>query len=180
MKKAKNTEHSIDINSKVFYPSHGAGHVVRERMIEFGGEKQRYYEFEFVNSSLTISTPVQNIAMLGVRPVESVASIKKKVKPLKKTPNLKPPSQDYNDIITEIDTLLEEASIESFIKAIQYCNYVIKVREKEGRLIPVSISKSMKTAIGNIAGELAVSDGIEFEEAVLQFTKLTGVDAENL
>lgn len=176
----KNADHQIDINSKVFYPSHGAGHVVRERMIEFGGQKQKYFEFEFVNSSLTISTPVQNITMLGVRPVESVASIKKKIKPLKTSPRLKPPSTDYNDTITEIDSLLDEASIEAFIKAIQYCNYVIKTREKEGRLIPVSISKSMKTAIGNIAGELAVSEGVEFDEAVEQFTKLTGVEAENL
>lgn len=176
----KNTNHPIEINSKVFYPSHGAGHVVRERMIEFGGEKQKYYEFKFINSSLTISTPIQNVEMLGVRPVESGASIKKKIKPLKKTPSIKPPSEDYNDIITEIDTLLEDASIESFIHAIQYCNYVIQSRAEEGRLIPVSISKGMKTAIGNIAGELAVSEGIEFEDAVNEFAKLTGVDTENI
>jgi RNA polymerase-interacting CarD/CdnL/TRCF family regulator len=47
----------LKVGSKVFYPSHGAGYIKREKEIEFNGEKKRYFEFELATNPLSISTP---------------------------------------------------------------------------------------------------------------------------
>ena len=51
-----------------------------------------------------------------------------------------------------------------------------KSREKEGRLIPVSIEKQIENAIRNIVGELAVSSGTTLKTASLNFSKITGIE----
>jgi hypothetical protein len=74
--------------------------------------------------------------------------------------------------------LEENSSIESSIEIIQYCNHVKKIREKEGRLIPISIEKQLEGAVRNIVGELAVSSGVTLKTASNTFTKATGIEAD--
>jgi hypothetical protein len=74
---------------------------------------------------------------------------------------------------------LEESSdIESSVKIIQYCNYVKKSREREGRLIPTSIEKQLEGAIKNIVGELSVSTGVTLKTASKKFTTITNIEAD--
>jgi hypothetical protein len=72
--------------------------------------------------------------------------------------------------------LHEKADIESKITIIQYCNFVKKKREEDGRLIPVTIEKELDKAIMDIVGELAVSANIKLSTAAKQFIEITGVD----
>lgn len=75
---------NFKIGSKVFYPSHGAGWIKGEKEIEFNGEKKRYFEFELITNLLSISTPVDNVDNLGIRPVLSKKEIVEKISILKK------------------------------------------------------------------------------------------------
>lgn len=169
---------NLKVGSKVFYPLHGAGWIKNEKEIEFGGEKKKYFEFELITSLLSISTPVDNVQTLGVRPVLPTKDIKEKIKVLKKTPAIDPKVKDFNMMLNTFKELEESASIEDSIKIMQYCNFVKKEREKEGRLIPISIEKQLEGAIKNIVGELAVSSGATLEKATKTFAEITDIKVE--
>ncbi len=166
---------ALKVGSKVFYPTHGAGWIKDKKMIEFNGEEKEYFEFELINSRLAISTPVENIDMLGIRPVLKSSEIKDLIKEIKKTPRKNPKNKDFNDLITKFDELSQHADIESGITVIQYCNFVKKKRIEDGRLIPVTIENELDKAVMDIVGELAVSGGIKLVTAAEQFMKITGM-----
>lgn len=167
---------TLKIKSKIFYPSHGAGWVKKKKVIEFQGEKKDYFEFQIINDPITISTPIENLKMLGVRDVLPVPTIKKTLTILKKKPQIDPKIKEFNALLAMLTEHDEKGDIESFVKVIQFCQGVITVREKEGRLIPVSISRMRKRAIEKITGEIAVSGDIKYEKAIDIFEKVSGVE----
>lgn len=166
----------LKVKSKVFYPSHGAGWVKKEKNIEFNGEEKRYFEFELINNPITISTPIENIDMLGIRSVLSGKEIKELIKILKKKTTRNPGTTDFNTLMSIIQEQEAKANVDGNIQIIQICNHIIKTREKEGRLIPVTIEKQLDQAINDIAGELAVSEEITLEKAKASFKKITGLE----
>ncbi len=166
------------VGSKVFYPSQGAGWIKNQKEIEFNGQKKLYFEFEFINSPISISTPLDNVNNLNIRDVESAKSIKEKITVLKKTPSKDPKTKDFNKLIEIFKKLEDQASIVSAIETIQYCNFVRKTREKDGRLIPVSIENELNRAVGDIVGELAVSSDTTLETAAKTFEKITGIEPD--
>jgi RNA polymerase-interacting CarD/CdnL/TRCF family regulator len=101
---------NLKIGSKVFYPSHGAGWVKQQKEIEFNGEKKQYIEFEFINSAITVSTPINNVENLSVRLVHPANSIKDKISVLKKKPTKDPKTTDFNKLM-ELFKGLENAAI---------------------------------------------------------------------
>jgi RNA polymerase-interacting CarD/CdnL/TRCF family regulator len=173
-------DESITVGSKVFYPSHGPGQAVKKKSIEFGGETKDYLEFQFINMKLTVSTPIENIPNLGIRPVYSSKMIRESIKTLKTQPSLKPKVKDYTELINVIQELDMEGEIDSFVQIIQYCNNEKLIREKEGRLIPVSINKHVNTATHNIVGELALAEDVDFEKSAKTFERITGVEVKDI
>lgn len=169
---------TFKIGSKVFYPSHGAGWVKQEKEIEFNGQIKQYFEFEFINSALTISTPIENIDNLRVRAVYSAKDIKEKISLLKKKSTKDPKTTDFNKLMELFKKLEDGANIESAIETIQYCNHVKKGRERDGRLIPVTIENELNRAINDIVGELAVSSGVKLFTAAKTFEKITGLETK--
>lgn len=168
----------LKIGSKVFYPSHGAAKVIAEKEIEFNGEKKKYFEFEFVTNPLSISTPVDNIDSLGIREILSLAKIKDAMKELKKNPSKNPKVKDFNVMLNIFKDLEGSSDINSSVEIIQYCNYVKKTREKEGRLIPISIEKQLEEAVKNIVGELALVADTTLEDASKIFSKATAIKVD--
>jgi CarD family transcriptional regulator len=168
------------VGSKVFYPSHGAGVIKREKEIEFDGDKKKYFEFQLITNPLSISTPVDNVNNLGIREVLPIKEIEEALKTLKKTPTVDPEAADFNKLIKIFKELEESSDIEASIQIIQYCNFVKEKRKKEGRLIPVTIEKQLEGAIRNIVGEIAVSEGITLKTASEKFTKFTGLKIEEV
>jgi len=166
------------VGSKVFYPSHGAGVIKREKEIEFDGEKKKYFEFELVTNPLSISTPVDNVENLGIRPILPTKKVEEGIKILKKTPTIDPKVKDFNMMLKMFKDLEESSELGASIQIIQYCNYVKKIREKEGRLIPITIEKQLEGAIRNIVGEMAISGGTTLKTASKKFTKITGIEAD--
>lgn len=168
------------VGSKVFYPSHGAGWIRNKKEIEFNGNKKMYFEFEFINASITISTPLDNVQNLSIRNVFPSKEIKEKILVLKKNPYKDPKTKDFNKLMEIFKKLENQATIESAIETIQYCNFIKREREKDGRLIPVSIENELSRAMGDIVGELAVSAGVKLETAGKTFEKETGIEAKIL
>ncbi len=171
---------NFKVGSKVFYPSHGAGWIKDQKEIEFNGNKKMYFEFQFVNSSITISTPLDNVNNLNIRNVFSAKEIKDKIAVLKKTPYKDPKTKDFNRLMEIFKKLENEATIESAIETIQHCNHVKREREKDGRLIPVSIENELARAMGDIVGEIAVTSNTKLETAGKTFEKITGLEAKML
>lgn len=169
---------NFKVGSKVFYPSHGAGWIRDEKEIEFNGSKKQYFEFEFINNTLTISTPIDNIDNLNIRPVLSAKDIKSKIEILKKNPTKNPKTTDFNKMLEIFKKLADSPDMDMAIETVQYCNYVKKQREKDGRLIPVTIENELNRAIGDIVGELAVSSGVKLFTAAKTFEKITGIETK--
>lgn len=169
---------SLKVGSKVFYPSHGAGTVKELKEIEFAGEKREYAEFEFVNKKLVISTPISELENLGIREITSKTTLKKLIKDLKKDPTLKPKSKDYSQLIEKVEEMIETGEVEQFIDAIKFCNYEKDTREKEGRLIPVSVSKSIYIVVSNLVAEYSLASDQSYEDAAAEFEKLSGISVK--
>lgn len=169
---------ALKVGSKVFYPPHGAGWIREEKEIEFNGDKQRYFEFELITNPLRISAPVGRIEELNIRKVMTKKELLEKVSILKTKPTKKPKPQDFNGLLNMFKDLEKDPKFESAIAIIQFCNHVKKQREKEGRLIPVSIEKQLEGALKNIIGELAVTSGTTTKAATKHFTKATGIEAD--
>jgi len=166
------------VGSKVFYPTHGAGWIKDKKKIEFNGEKKTYFEFDFITSRIRVSTPIENLGMLNVRHVLTPNEIKKYISELKKSPTKDPKTKEFNKLMDIFEDLEEKANIKSTIQTIQICNFVKKRREKDGRLIPVTIEKEQARAISDIAGELAVSSDTKLETAAKTFEKLSGIETK--
>jgi RNA polymerase-interacting CarD/CdnL/TRCF family regulator len=169
----------LAINEKIFYPIHGAGWVISKKTIEFAGEDKEYLEFKFVDSNLTVSTPIQNIPDLHIRKVNKVSNIKKALQQLKKKKSLKPPTDSYNEFIKLIDEIMTTNDMNQFVKVIQYCQHIKKQRAIDGRLIPSGVIANTKKAFTFLIGELAVSKDISWADAVKETEKLIGEDVEH-
>ncbi len=163
----------MKVKDKIFYPGHGPGTIKRTQKIEFAGEIKKYYEFEFINNELTISTPIENVEKLGVRPIKDPKSIKKTIKELKKSPSKKPNTTNYNELMNIIKKKELSGEIDSFVEIIQYCNYIREERGIDKRLIPTSITKHIKNISYYIIGELALSQNISYEKASKEFFDIT-------
>ncbi len=166
---------NFKVKDKIFYPNHGAGVIVAKKTIEIGDTSQQYFEFSFVNDNLSISTPVKNVERLGIRPIYKASVIKKFISELKKKKSQKPKSLEYNPLARELKELEEKGDIPDFIQIIRYCNYIVNMREKEGRLIPVTITRFIQTAMHSIIGELSLATGKSYEQSIADFEKLSGL-----
>lgn len=165
----------IDIKSKIFYPSHGAGWVVGQRIIEFAGEKRKYFEFELINNPLTISTPISNVDILKIRGTTEQKKIMSLLKELKKHQAVNPKIEDYNLFIDEIKRLDNEGVLEGFVTIIQYCNFIRQQRVKDNKVVPANIIKYIKLAKEYIVCELAVASDQSYEDALELFEQETGI-----
>ncbi len=168
----------LKVNSKIFYPGHGPGKINGTQEIDFAGEIKKYYEFEFLNNELTISTPIENVEKLGVRDINSPKKIKEAIKELNKKPSKKPPSSNYNEQMNTIRKKELSGEIEAFVEIIQFCNHIKKERDEDSRLIPTSITKHIKNASYYLIGELALAQDISYEKASEQFFELTNISAD--
>ncbi len=168
----------LKVKSKIFYPGHGPGVIKGTQRIDFAGEIKNYYEFEFINNELTISTPIENIEKLGVRGINKAQNIKNAIKELKKTPSKKPSTTNYNELMNIIKKKELSGEIESFIEIIQFCNYVREERGIDNRLIPISITKHIKNASYYIIGELALAENVSYEKASEEFFKITKISTD--
>lgn len=166
----------LKVNSKIFYPGHGPGVIKGTQKIDFAGEVKLYYEFEFINNELTISTPVENVEKLGVRKINKAEDIKKSLKVLKKTPSKKTPTENYNELMNVIKKKELSGEVDAFIEIIQFCNYVKEQRDIDKRLIPTSIVKHIKNCSYYLIGELALAQNISYEKASEEFFKITNID----
>jgi CarD family transcriptional regulator len=166
----------LKVGSKIFYPGHGPGVIKKTQKIDFAGETKQYYEFEFINNELTISTPIENIEKLGVRAINSAEELKKTVKLLKKEPAKKAPTENYNELMNIIRKKDLSGDAKEFVEIIQFCNNVKKERDIDKRLIPTSIIKHIKNCTYYLIGELALAQNISYEKASDEFFKLTNMD----
>ncbi len=165
----------LKVNSKIFYPGHGPGVIKGTQDIDFAGEIKLYYEFEFINNELRISTPVENVEKLGVRKINKAEDIKKALKILKKAPYVKAPTENYNELMNIIRKKELSGEIMAFIEIIQFCNNVKVERDVDKRLIPTSIIKHIKNCIYYLIGELALAQNITYEKASTEFFKATNM-----
>ena len=100
------------------------------------------------------------------------------MKELKKNSTKNPKVKDFNVMLNIFKDLESSADIKASVEIIQYCNYVKKTREKEGRLIPISIEKQLEEAVKNIVGELALATDKSLEDASKTFSKATGITVD--
>jgi RNA polymerase-interacting CarD/CdnL/TRCF family regulator len=166
---------NIDLNTKIFYPSHGAGWVIAKKEIEFCGEKRAYVEFKFIDSQLTISTPLSNLDSLKIREINHKDYITKAINMLVAEKMIDPEQADYNNFIEIIREFDSNGQLHDFVKMIQYCNFVKAERETTKRVIPANIIKYLKLGISYIVSEWAVAKEIEYEIALKDFEELTGL-----
>lgn len=167
----------MKINSKVFYPKHGAATIVDEKELDFAGEKRMYFEFKLIGSTITLSAPQDMVEKLGIRKVNEPETLMKILKTLKAKPSLEPETQDHNAFINLLKELEERGEPESFIKIIQYCNYMRNQRHNDNKVVPTSINKYIKSSMQQLIAELSLAKDIPYDKAESSFTDATGIVA---
>ena len=57
------------VGSKVVYPHHGAGSVVKKEVREVLGEKREYLTIKIDHNDMTVNVPTENADKVGLRRV---------------------------------------------------------------------------------------------------------------
>jgi CarD family transcriptional regulator len=71
------------VGSKVVYPHHGAGTVVKKESREVLGEKRDYLTIRILHNDMTVQVPADNAEAVGLRPVIDEKMVEVVVKALK-------------------------------------------------------------------------------------------------
>ncbi len=166
----------LSLNSKIFYPSHGAGWIKEKRTIIFNGDAREYIDFQFINDSMVISTPIEKISGLNIRRVINKEAIEDILEDLKNQRIDNHNCKDFTQLAAKLSELDYSGKIENFIKIIQYCYFERDQRLRSVRLVPSSIDKYIKSAVGYLVGEYAVSANVSIDESKKFFTEKTGIE----
>ena len=71
------------VGSKVVYPHHGAGTVVKKESREVLGQKRDYLTIRILHNDMTVQVPADNAEAVGLRPVIDEKMVEVVVKALK-------------------------------------------------------------------------------------------------
>ena len=71
------------VGSKVVYPHHGAGTVVKKESREVLGQKREYLTIRILHNDMTVQVPADNAEAVGLRPVIDEKMVEVVVKALK-------------------------------------------------------------------------------------------------
>src|ERR671914_2801623 len=71
------------VGSKVVYPHHGAGTVVKKESREVLGQKRDYLTIRILHNDMTVQVPAENAEAVGLRPVIDEKMVEVVVKALK-------------------------------------------------------------------------------------------------
>ncbi len=162
--------------SKIFYPTHGAGKIIGEKIIEFAGEEKKYLEFEFLNADIAVSSPIDKIDEIGIRPITSLKKLKKLFKKIKNNPRKKPDDDSYNKRIEHIKDLKTDNKPEDFVESLRECNYIKHFRRENKKAVPVQIKTQDKVLKNFLIGEYAMAKDLDYEKAKKEFYELTGME----
>lgn len=66
---------SFKAGDRVVYPHHGAAIIEKTEMIEFNGEKRKYFVLKTAHDELTVRVPIDNAEEVGMRTPISVEDI---------------------------------------------------------------------------------------------------------
>jgi len=71
------------VGSKVVYPHHGAGTVVKKESREVLGQKREYLTIRILHNDMTVQVPAENAEAVGLRPVIDEKMVEVVVKALR-------------------------------------------------------------------------------------------------
>ncbi len=66
---------SFKAGDRVVYPHHGAAIIEKTEMIEFRGEKKKYFVLKTAHDELTVRVPVDKVDEVGMRPPISLEDV---------------------------------------------------------------------------------------------------------
>lgn len=151
----------FEVGDRVVHPTRGAGTVVG---IERKGIRDKiclYYIIDLIAQEGKLLVPIANAEKIGLRQVVGKDAIKQVFRVLAASPNPLPNGRKERQVY--IIKKLETGDIRKVTEVIRNLAWL----EKSSKLT-VTDAKLLERAKGFLAGELALAEGIEFEEALAQ------------
>ena len=78
------------VGDTVFYPQHGAGHILGVVEHNFRGELRRFYTIRIISNNMTVMVPVDGAEKAGIRPVISEPMVEEVLGVLRDDPTRMP------------------------------------------------------------------------------------------
>lgn len=137
---------------KVVYPRHGAGKIVDIYNQEIAGEKRKYYRIEFIDSTVSVSIPIETAEEMGLRNPVSRTRLQNELKNLNKRVKI------TRDTLTTLDFAAQEklksGKIEEAISLVNTLRSLAKQKEKENKNFSYSASQRLEIALNFIKSEV--------------------------
>jgi CarD family transcriptional regulator len=149
----------FNVGDKVIHPAYGAGTIVTIEEKQVGEQQRTYYIIELLTQAGTLMVPVARADELGLRP--PVKQPEQVLDVLTSEPTML--SSDHRERQELISTDLRSGDVRKISEAVRDLAY----REREERLTEAD-QKLYRQAQGFLAGEIALSQGIDVEAAQSQ------------
>jgi len=137
---------------KVVYPRHGAGKIVDVYKQSIGEEKKPYYKIEFLDSTVSVSIPVDSALEMGLREPASRTALLRELRNLNKRVKI------TRDTLTTLDFAAQErlksGKIEDAILLVNTLRSLAKQKEKENKNFSYSASQRLEIALNFIKSEV--------------------------
>ena len=145
------------INQTIVYPSQGVGKVIDVFKREFKGEMVYHYKIYIEVSDMTVTVPVDNAKLLGIRAIVSKAEAKKALDSISE--DYEPPTSDWKLRYQQNLDLLKKGTIGDIAAIVRCLYHRSKVKE-----LPILERKLYENATTLLENEIAEAYGISATE----------------
>ncbi len=151
---------NFQVGDYIVYPSQGIGKIESIEYIKLNKKKDLCYVIKISDKNLTIKIPVENINMVGIRPIISKNDVKKVYKILEQEQEQERIEEDWK---IRYQNNLNRIKSGSIFEIAKVCKSLYKrAADKELSLME---RRLYETAFSLVAGELSVVKNISIEEA---------------
>lgn len=165
----------FEVNDKVVHPIHGPGVIVDITQNALIDGYDQYYVIELVADERRLMIPVKNADEVGLRSVIDEEQLKR----VRETLNAEPDKLPNN--FKKRQAVLHDTLDEQTLLAVAAVVRDLVWRNREKRL-PATDRKTLRRVKEMLAGEFALVDGIDVQEAMerIDATLAMGDDAEGM
>jgi len=153
---------------RIIYPIYGAGKIADLYETDFNEEPLKYFRIEFDNTPLSVSVPVDNAEILGLRKPHSKRDLKKMLKSLNKTVRLD--TRTMRNVNVTSQEKIDTGKVADVIGAINLLSSVKKKSIRDGKNFSYTSARLLESATQFLTSEVKIVLGKEFaKELELSF-----------
>jgi len=161
---------TYQVGDKIVHPVYGAGIITGITQKSIAGDLRRYYVIDPMTYDMQIMVPVERVKDLGLRKVLKRSGIARVLRVLRSTPDeLTGDHKERQELATEKLQSANPVEIAGVIRNLSW-------HQKRKGHLGAKDTRLLERARNLLAGELAVAEGLEIENALARIETALDLD----